>query len=72
MLENAETAHDALAAAVLPSLTTLLGFWGRPGCGITYGHGTAVGMAAGASLLATLKPCSASWPQRGCWSWISH
>ena len=54
ILKNPETALVALGAAVLLSLTTLLGFWWRLGRGTTYGHGTAASMAAGASLLATL------------------
>ncbi len=54
ILENPETALAALGAAVLLSLTTLLGFWWRLGRGTTYGHGTAASVAAGASLLATL------------------
>jgi CubicO group peptidase (beta-lactamase class C family) len=48
------TAFGALGATLLLALTSLLGFWWRLGRGPAHGQGFAAGLAATASLLASL------------------
>lgn len=53
-LADADSLHGALGAALLFSLTILLGFWWRFGRGPAQSQGTAARIAVGTSLLASL------------------